>query len=125
MELSTPWSAAACRRAVWERPLCKNAYVIAFTILYPRTDDLTFDMDYYTSSHMPMLAECLGDSCRGWGAAAIAEGKYAVMGWAMVTSRAELDATRNEHGAKMRADVANYTNVQPDVLIGEITGGSD
>jgi len=99
--------------------------VIAFTILYPRTDDLTFDMDYYTSSHMPMLAECLGDSCRGWGAAAIAEGKYAVMGWAMVTSRAELDATRNEHGAKIRADVANYTNVQPDVLIGEITGGSD
>ncbi len=99
--------------------------MIAFTILYPRTDDLTFDMDYYTSSHMPMLAECLGDSCRGWGAAAIAEGKYAAMGWAMVTSRAELDATLNEHGAKIRADVANYTNVQPDVLIAEITGGSD
>ena len=100
--------------------------MIAFTILYPRTDDVECSTwSYYTSSHMPMLAECLGDSCRGRGAAAIAEGKYAAMGWAMVTSRAELDATLNEHGAKIRADVVNYTNVQPDVFIGEITGGSD
>jgi uncharacterized protein (TIGR02118 family) len=99
--------------------------MIAFTILYPRTDDSTFDMEYYTSSHMPMLAECLGESCQGWGAAAIAEGKYAAMGWARVTSHDDLDAMRQEHGAKIRGDLSNYTNVQPDVLVGDITGRSD
>jgi hypothetical protein len=28
------------------------------------------------------------------------------------------------HGAKIIGDVANYTNVQPDLLVGEVTGGS-
>jgi len=36
--------------------------MICVTILYPKTDDATFDMDYYTSTHMPMLAKALGDS---------------------------------------------------------------
>jgi len=98
--------------------------MIAMTILYPRTDDSTFDMDYYTSKHMPLLAERLGDSCQGWGAAAIAEGKYAAMGWAMVTSQDDLDATLKEHGAEIMGDVPNYTNVQPDLLVGEVAGGS-
>src|SRR3954452_10926703 len=71
---STRHRKAADRDAQYGNGRCKNASVIAFTIMYPRTDGSTFDMDYYPSSHMPMLAECLGDSCRGWGAAAIAEG---------------------------------------------------
>lgn len=29
---------------------------IRVTFLYPKTDESTFDMDYYTSTHMPMLA---------------------------------------------------------------------
>ena len=80
-------------------------------------------MDYYTSSHMPMFAEALGDACQGWGAVAIADGKYPAMGWAMVTDQAAFDAAMGEHGAKIIGDVPNYTNVQPDLLIGEVAGG--
>ena len=98
--------------------------MLAMTILYPRTDDSTFDMDYYTSTHMPMLAEALGEHCHGWGAAAIPEGKYTAMGWAMVTSQDHLNETLKEHGAKIMGDVPNYTNVQPELVVGEITGGS-
>jgi hypothetical protein len=29
-----------------------------------------------------------------------------------------------EHGAEIMADVANYTNQQPEVVLGEVTGGS-
>jgi uncharacterized protein (TIGR02118 family) len=97
--------------------------MIAVTILYPQTDDSTFDMDYYTSSHMPMLAEAIGDACQGWGACSINNGKWAAMGWA-ITSQDAFDAAMAEHGAKIMADVANYTNVQPELLIGEVTGGS-
>ena len=27
----------------------------SITVLYPNVDDATFDMNYYTSSHMPMV----------------------------------------------------------------------
>ena len=99
--------------------------MLAVTILYPRTDDSTFDMDYYTSSHMPMFAECLGDACQGWGAATIAAYLPSAIGWAMVTDQAGLDAAMKEHGGKLMGDVPNYTNVQPELLVGEIAGGSD
>lgn len=98
--------------------------MIAVTILYPRTDDSTFDMDYYTGTHMPMLADALGDACMNWGAAAMADGKYAAMGWAVVSSQDAFNGAMAEHGAKIMGDVPNYTNVQPELLVGEITGGS-
>ena len=99
--------------------------MIVMTILYPRTDDSTFDMDYYNSSHMPMVADALGDDCQGWGSAAIADGKWAAMGWVVATSQDAMNAAMAEHGAKIMGDVPNYTNVQPEVLMGQITGGSE
>lgn len=30
---------------------------ISVLVLYPKTDDSKFDMDYYKTSHMPMVAE--------------------------------------------------------------------
>jgi uncharacterized protein (TIGR02118 family) len=99
--------------------------MLAVTILYPRTDEATFDMDYYTSSHMPMFAESLGDACQGWGAVTIADGKYIAMGWAMVTDQAGFDAAMAAHGAKIMGDIPNYTNVQPELIVGEIAGGSE
>lgn len=98
--------------------------MIAITILYPRTDDSTFDMDYYCATHMPMLAEALGDDCHGWGAANIAAGQYAAMGWAVATDQASFDSAMAAHGAKIMGDVPNYTNVTPELLVGEIAGGS-
>ncbi len=99
--------------------------MIAITILYPQTDDSTFDMDYYTGTHMPMLAEALGEHCQGWGAASINNGSWAAMGWCVATSQDAFNAAMAEHGAKIMGDVPNYTNVQPEMLIGEIAGGSE
>ncbi len=93
--------------------------MISVHILYPKTDDSTFDMDYYTSTHMPMLADALGDDCTGWGASSTG-GKWAAIGWANVSSKEAFDAAMAEHGAKIMGDVANYTNVQPEMLIGDV-----
>ncbi|HEY5662713.1 MAG TPA: EthD family reductase [Ilumatobacter sp.] len=98
--------------------------MIAVTILYPRAEGSTFDMGYYTSKHMPMLAEFLGESCQAWGAVSFPEGKYAAMGWAMVTDQASFAATLGQHGATIMGDVPNYTNQQPELLVGEVAGGS-
>ncbi len=88
--------------------------------MYPKTDDSTFDMDYYTSTHMPMLADALGDACQGWGASTLKSKEWAAYGWATVESQEAFDAAMAEHGAKIMADVANYTNVAPQLMVGEV-----
>jgi uncharacterized protein (TIGR02118 family) len=92
------------------------------TILYPKTDDATFDMDYYTSTHMPMVAKALGD--KGWGAMAVSSDNHVAMGWVMFDDMDAFNAGMGAHGAEIMADVANYTNQQPEVVIGEVTGGT-
>lgn len=100
---------------------CQTEPMISVHILYPKTDDSTFDMDYYTSTHMPMLADALGDACTGWGATSPKAGAWAAIGWATVASQEAFDTAMAEHGAKIMGDVPNYTNVQPDLVIGDIT----
>ncbi len=94
--------------------------MISVHILYPKTDDSTFDMDYYTSTHMPMLADALGDACQGWGASAMKGGNWAAIGWATVTSQEAFDAAMAEHGGAIMGDIKNYTNVAPELVIGDI-----
>jgi uncharacterized protein (TIGR02118 family) len=94
--------------------------MISVTIMYPKTDDSTFDMDYYTSTHMPMFANALGEGCQGWGASSIASGNWAALGWAIVDSQATFDAAMATHGAAIMGDIVNYTNVAPELIIGEV-----
>jgi uncharacterized protein (TIGR02118 family) len=95
--------------------------MISVHILYPKTDDSTFDMDYYCSTHMPMLADALGDACKGWGASTVGGGNWEAIGWATVESQEAFDAAMKEHGAAIMGDVANYTNVAPELVVGQIT----
>lgn len=97
--------------------------MIHMTILYPSADDATFDMDYYTSSHMPMVAKAFGDGCKGWGAASVTTDQHIAMGWFSLDGMDTFNAAMAEHGAAIMGDVANYTNQQPDVILGEVTSG--
>jgi uncharacterized protein (TIGR02118 family) len=98
--------------------------MMCITILYPKSDDATFDMDYYTSTHMPMLAKALGDACKGWGAATVTSDKHIAMGWAMFDSMDAFNSAMAEHGAEIMGDVPNYTNQQPELIVGEVTHGA-
>ena len=104
--------------------VCQTPRMICVTILYPKTDDATFDMDYYTSTHMPMLAKALGDGCQGWGAASVTTPGHVAMGWAIVDSMDTFNAAMAAHGAEIMGDVANYTNQQPELIIGDVTHGA-
>lgn len=94
--------------------------MISVHIMYPKTEDSTFDMDYYTGTHMPMLAAALGDDCTGWGASTVGAGDWEAIGWATVTSKEAFDSAMAEHGAKIMGDVPNYTNVAPQLVVGEV-----
>ena len=103
-----------------ERELRETAAMHRVTILYPTGDDATFDLDYYCNKHMPLLSERLGDACKGWGVDKVVSGPYQAIGWALVDSLDAFNAAMGEHGAEIMADVPNYTNVSPQLVIGEV-----
>lgn len=98
--------------------------MIVATILYPKSDGSTFDMDYYTSTHMPMFAESIGDACQGWGAAAVEDDEHHAFAWVTVDSKEAFDAAMAEHGAKVMGDIPNYTTARPKMILGSYAGGS-
>jgi len=96
--------------------------MLSVHIMYPKTDDSTFNMDYYMSTHMPMLADALGDACHSWGASTSMGKDYEAIGWAIVESKEAFDAAMAEHGAAIMGDVGNYTNVAPAMVLGTVAG---
>jgi uncharacterized protein (TIGR02118 family) len=96
-------------------------------VLYPIGDDTTFDYDYYASSHYKILHDTIG---------AHIESDQVVKGltggpdvpppfYAVYTGRfkdmATLQAALAEAGPVL-ADIPNYYNAQPTMLIGEEIG---
>lgn len=94
--------------------------MITAYIIYPKSEGSTFDMEYYTKTHMPMLADALGDACKMWGATEAHGEEYHAIGWVNVES---MDAWQTviagDEGTKILADVPNYTTVQPALVTGE------
>ena len=101
--------------------------MIKVAILYPNGDGKTFDMDYYSNKHMPMVASLFGDSLK---LLAIDKGMagrtpdepipYLAIGYFYFD---KLSAYRNSFGPnaeKIIGDIPNYTNIQPVVQISEV-----
>ncbi len=87
--------------------------MISVHIMYPKTEDSTFDMDYYTSSHMPMLSNAIGDACTAWGATTVKAGPWAAIGWATVESQEAFDAAMAEHGGAISGVTSPTTPMSP------------
>jgi uncharacterized protein (TIGR02118 family) len=101
--------------------------VIKVSVLYPNSDDCTFDMTYYCDKHMPMVQELCGDACRGiaaeqglGGAEPGSPAVYVAMGHLLFDSVAGFQAAFEPHAATIRGDIPNYTNSTPTIQISEI-----
>jgi uncharacterized protein (TIGR02118 family) len=94
--------------------------MIRVTFLYPTSDEATFDLDYYCTTHMPMLVSALGERCKGWGVDKVVSGPYQALGWVLVDDVDGFNAAMKERGAEIVGDVPNYTNVQPVMVIGDV-----
>ncbi len=101
--------------------------MIVVTILYPNGEGKTFDMDYYSKKHMPMVASLLGDSLKmlaidkGIGGRTPDEPiPYLAIGYLYFN---KLSAYQNSFGPvaeKIVNDIPNYTNTQPVIQISEV-----
>ena len=101
--------------------------MIKVTILYPNGDGKKFDMEYYSSKHMPMVASLLGDSLKRYEIDKGIGGRtpndpipYLAIGYLYFDKLSAFQNSFGPHAEKIRGDVANYTNIQPVVQISEV-----
>ncbi|MEM7486191.1 MAG: EthD family reductase [Bacteroidota bacterium] len=101
--------------------------MIKVTILYPNSEGKTFDMDYYTNKHMPMLANVLGDSLKFYTIDKGISGRtpddtipYLAIGYLYFDKLSEYRNAFAPNAEKIVGDIPNYTNIQPVVQISEV-----
>ncbi len=101
--------------------------MIKVAIFYPNGEGKTFDMDYYSQKHMPMAASLFGDSLK---AMSIDEGlsngnpdlpvQYMAIGYFFFEDMSSFKTAMGANQATLKADVPNYTNIQPIIQISKV-----
>jgi len=101
--------------------------MIKVTILYPSGEGKTFDMDYYSNKHMPMLSDLFGDSLKKIEIDKGVSGRtpdepipYLAIGYLYFDDLAAYRDSFGPHAATIRGDIPNYTNTLPTIQISEV-----
>ncbi|GAB4042838.1 EthD family reductase [Spirosoma jeollabukense] len=101
--------------------------LIKVVIMYPYAEGKTFDMAYYETKHMPMVASFLGTNLVKYTIdKGLANGvpnqplPFMAIGTFYVKSLNAYQAAVGPHRDAIRADFANYTNVSPIILVSEV-----
>ncbi|KAI0178127.1 hypothetical protein BJ166DRAFT_39997 [Pestalotiopsis sp. NC0098] len=95
------------------------------TVAYPRPEGaVKFDIKYYIDKHMPLVGKTWGPKgLKSWTVTEHAEGPYvvqAILHWESTEKFGT--AAEGDGGPEIFADVANFTDIQPIVLKGEVAG---
>ena len=118
---------SSCQQATSTEASKIKKGMVKVTILYPNGEGKTFDLDYYSNKHMPMVANLLGDSLKlleidkGMaGRTPVEPIPYLAIGYLYFD---QLSAYQNSFGPnaeKIINDIPNYTNIQPVLQISEV-----
>lgn len=91
--------------------------MIRVSVMYPKGDGKTFDIDYYKNQHMAIVHENMGasrtevDNC--------VDGPYMAIGHLYYDSMEALQAGM-AGAAPALADIPNFTNAEPVMVTSEI-----
>ena len=98
-------------------------------VMYPQTQNSTFDMEYYTQKHLPMVAELFGDSVKGSsldkgisGPMPDAPKSFMVIASLYFDKAEDFSNAFAIHAPAIVEDMPNYTNVEPVIQINEVLG---
>lgn len=101
--------------------------LIKISVMYPYAEGKTFNMEYYESKHMPMVAGYLGVNLVKYTIEkGLASGlpnqplPYMAIGSFYVKSLSDYQAAIAPNRDVIRTDFANYTNVAPIILVSEV-----
>ena len=106
-------------------PITKGMVKVA--ILYPNGEGNTFDMDYYSQKHMPMVADLFGEPLRLYTIEKGIAGRtpddpipYLAVGYFYFDKLSDYQEAFGPNAEKILSDIPNYTNIQPVVQISEV-----
>jgi uncharacterized protein (TIGR02118 family) len=101
--------------------------LIKVSVMYPFAEGKTFNMEYYETKHMPMVAGYLGSNLVKYTIEkGIASGipnqplPYMAIGIFYVKSLADYQAAIGPNRDAIRADFPNYTYIAPVILVSEV-----
>lgn len=100
---------------------------VSLQVLYPIKDGTSFDYDYYFKTHMDVVGQHMGPHIESTLVTkGVADGPdtppsiYAIA--TIVFSDQDAMAAAMAVSGPVLADIPNFTNVQPQMLIGEVQG---
>src|SRR4051812_16406971 len=92
--------------------------MITIDLLYPNKDGAKFDMNYYLTSHIPMIKRVLGGALKGTiveqglgGAAPGTKADFSVLCSLRFDSVEAFQTAFGPHAADIQADVGKYSSV--------------
>ena len=101
--------------------------LVKVTIMYPNGEGKTFDMDYYSNKHMPMVAELMGEALKFLEIDSGVAGRtpdepvpYLAIGYLYFDTLEEYQNAFGPNAEKIVGDIPNYTNTQPVIQISEV-----
>jgi uncharacterized protein (TIGR02118 family) len=101
--------------------------MITVNVLYPNKDGAKFDMDYYLTSHIPMLKRVLGSALKGCvveqglgGRDPDIKAEFAVLCHLRFDSVEAYQQAMGLVGEQVRNDVANYSSEAPIVQLSDV-----
>jgi uncharacterized protein (TIGR02118 family) len=104
---------------------------VSCTVLYPNDADATFNMDYYLSSHMPLVGKHFGQhGLQSWSVTEFQPGPdgakppYSVQATLVFDKAEEVGKAIEAEGSVVFGDVPNFSNKQPVFMMGPVKGES-
>jgi uncharacterized protein (TIGR02118 family) len=101
--------------------------LIKVSVMYPYAEGKTFNMEYYETKHMPMVARFLGSNLVKY---TIEKGMasgipnqplpFMAIGTFYIKSLSDYQAAVAPNRDAIRADFSNYTNITPVILVSEV-----
>lgn len=98
---------------------------VSMQVIYPVIDGTTFDHDYYRDTHMQLVRDHMGEHIKSMvitkglaGGPDTPPGFFAVA--TFVFEDQQTMGTALSKAGPVQADVVNFTNTQPAILIGEV-----
>ena len=101
--------------------------MIKLSVMYPKGEGKTFDMNYYLNTHIPLVGKLLGNAIKGAtveegiaGGAPGTDASYAAMGNIYFESLESFQNSFGPNTPKILADLPNFTNTEPTVQISKV-----
>ena len=104
--------------------------MITLNVLYPNKDGAKFDMNYYLTSHIPMLKRVFGSALKGCiveqglgGPAPGTKAEYSTLCHLRFDSVESFQKAFGPNAAAIQSDIANYSSVPPIIQISDVKVG--